>query len=66
MTSDPEFEDVPSVEADTADVLDQAESEGGEPVEDALQSRERIPVEDAAEDERITEDADEAAGGAGV
>ncbi|MFD1722574.1 hypothetical protein [Amnibacterium endophyticum] len=64
--SDPEFEDVPGVEADTADVIEQAESAGGEPVDDALRSRERIPVEDAPLDERIARDADEAAGGAGV
>ena len=64
--SDPEFEDVPGTEADTADLIEQAESEGGEPVEDALQSRERTPAQDAERDERITRDADEAEGGAGV
>ena len=63
MQSDPEFDDVTGTGADAADVLDQAETPGGEPVEEALESRERIPVVDTAEDERLTEDAEEAAGG---
>lgn len=58
------FDDVAGTEADAADVLDQAEPAGGEPVEAALQARARVVQGDPAEDEREQEDAAEADGGA--
>ena len=66
MSTDPQFDDVTGVEADTADVLDQAVPMGGDTVEGALASRDRIAVVDGVEDQQLEEDADEAAGGAGV
>ena len=66
MTSDPEFDDVSGVEADSTDVLEQAMPADGDTVEGALESLDRIAPTVAVEVEQLTEDADEAAGGAGV
>lgn len=66
MSSDPEYDDVSGVEADSTDVAEQATPVGGDTVEGALQARDRIAPTDAVEDEQLAEDADEAAGGAGV
>ena len=66
MSSDPEFDDVSGVEADSTDVVEQATPVGGDTVEGSLGSRDRISPTDAVEDEQQAEDADEAAGGAGV
>lgn len=60
--SDPDFDDVEGTEADAADLIEQAEPEGVEPVEEALAARDRLVPGDPEEDRREQEDAAEADG----
>jgi hypothetical protein len=53
-------DDVDDTEADIADVVEQAEPASAEPVEQALQDRERIPTGDPGLAEQEAEDAAEA------
>lgn len=53
---------IDETEADVADVIDQAEPADSEPVQEALEERERIETRDPVLDEREEEDAAEAEG----